>query len=530
MATASGDTSGLVEKTVWITAAAESFKAHHGKKISVRLKDDSLLEFDCEKRKGRYVAEEFHQQDSESTAMLERSQISKNFIITQLNKGDNFLKAVASGDINNVKTFIEQGIDINCTNKHGETALHLACRAGNVELVKLLLAQRADVNFCDKYNTTPLMCAVGSKHLGTVQLLLKSENIDVNARNNRKTTAFSLSCSLRHTGIAGALVANNADVNLGPEGDDCASRNFRNLVIIDLFSHQNSPSFQDFVTESNHELLIAYLKYEAQYLSAVLYALVITQQVGFNNAEKVRILVEHKHAQTFPVSEPGQTPLVNMILRGNKNIVMFRALLKCEMAADKVYRDSRSYSFFNYFLRGYDSALDAPLLNEMLTYGSDLQKLFYTSTFWTGSRTRSVDDIKALANCHSVTLIVKFVESCPWLQQPEQMEIIVDVALSRLSTRLIERLVKDFQAAKDELDKPGKAGNTRLHRACTAGNAPMVKKLLAAGADTTITNNTGKTPFQLARKQDVIAVIDRNSIQVTELDGEEQDWMDVKKL
>ena len=42
-------------------------------------------------------------------------------------------------------------------------------------------------------------------------------------------------------------------------------------------------------------------------------------------------------------------------------------------------------------------------------------------------------------------------------------------------------------------------GCTSLHRACKRGNAECVEELLAHGADTTMRNSDGKTPFDLAR-------------------------------
>ena len=49
--------------------------------------------------------------------------------------------------------------------------------------------------------------------------------------------------------------------------------------------------------------------------------------------------------------------------------------------------------------------------------------------------------------------------------------------------------------------------NTALHRACYCGNTECVKELLDHGADTSIMNNAGRTPLDVARESKQKAVI-----------------------
>ena len=55
-------------------------------------------------------------------------------------------------------------------------------------------------------------------------------------------------------------------------------------------------------------------------------------------------------------------------------------------------------------------------------------------------------------------------------------------------------------AAGADLDTQDRKGRTPLHRATYEGHAEAAEALLAAGADTTILNRTGKTAFEIARK------------------------------
>ncbi len=59
----------------------------------------------------------------------------------------------------------------------------------------------------------------------------------------------------------------------------------------------------------------------------------------------------------------------------------------------------------------------------------------------------------------------------------------------------IEILIRDKSSKMDMQDNDG---NTALHYAAVKGHIEAVKKLLACGADSELTNNEGKTPFDYA--------------------------------
>lgn len=69
-----------------------------------------------------------------------------------------FLKAIDSlnpYEINNIKEIIEliKNVNINCKDRNGNSALHLACKKNNTQLVKLLLEKKANFlakNFAEK--------------------------------------------------------------------------------------------------------------------------------------------------------------------------------------------------------------------------------------------------------------------------------------------------------------------------------------------------------------------------------------------
>jgi ankyrin repeat protein len=58
---------------------------------------------------------------------------------------------------------VENGAELNSTNKRGVTPLQLAAARRHLEVVKYLVDKGADVNKADRNGSTPLMMATGSK-------------------------------------------------------------------------------------------------------------------------------------------------------------------------------------------------------------------------------------------------------------------------------------------------------------------------------------------------------------------------------
>ncbi|KAK5997903.1 Glycerophosphodiester phosphodiesterase GDE1 [Cladobotryum mycophilum] len=76
-----------------------------------------------------------------------------------------------------VKMLVDAGVDINWTDKTGETALHVAARFGHADCARVILegseSQKADIEIAEKsYSWTPLHVAAVDGSLSVVQLLV----------------------------------------------------------------------------------------------------------------------------------------------------------------------------------------------------------------------------------------------------------------------------------------------------------------------------------------------------------------------
>ena len=113
----------------------------------------------------------------------------------QCNKhGDTSLQLASSfGHFQVVKTLLQAGASVQSQNKRGDTALHLASFFGHYDIVTILIQKGADVDCKDKYGRTPLhlACMAKAQHVCTVHIprALIENNANMRLRNQWGETA-----------------------------------------------------------------------------------------------------------------------------------------------------------------------------------------------------------------------------------------------------------------------------------------------------------------------------------------------------
>ena len=90
-----------------------------------------------------------------------------------------------------------RGANLHLQNRHGETALHIACDGCNLTMVRWLLHKRADVNHADHAGITPLMLAASTANWDTLDIIemLCAYGADVNYLNRYGDTALDIATS-----------------------------------------------------------------------------------------------------------------------------------------------------------------------------------------------------------------------------------------------------------------------------------------------------------------------------------------------
>jgi len=93
--------------------------------------------------------------------------------------------AAQEGTVDDVKSFIDKGVDVNTKDKYGQTPLHIAVGRENIEIVKFLVSEgKANVNVKEVDGKTPLhLAATYNDNIEVVKFLIDN-GADVNAKNN----------------------------------------------------------------------------------------------------------------------------------------------------------------------------------------------------------------------------------------------------------------------------------------------------------------------------------------------------------
>jgi len=117
------------------------------------------------------------------------------------------------GDLAKVRSFVEQGIDVDSRDSEGRTALYYAAIQGKRDVVEFLLSRGANVNAKDKdVAFMPLHHAVGGGHKDVVELLI-AKGADVNAKDKYGWTPLDSSVYGGNTDIPELLIEAGANVN-----------------------------------------------------------------------------------------------------------------------------------------------------------------------------------------------------------------------------------------------------------------------------------------------------------------------------
>ena len=101
------------------------------------------------------------------------------------------IEAVRNNSINEVKSFIQKGADVNAYDDDSDNVLMNAAIYASADCMKLLLKKKANPNLKNKYGQTPLMLC--THDLDKMKLLLQY-GADINAKSKSENTALFIAC------------------------------------------------------------------------------------------------------------------------------------------------------------------------------------------------------------------------------------------------------------------------------------------------------------------------------------------------
>lgn len=126
---------------------------------------------------------------------------------------DDMMNAVKLGDTPAVVALLKRGVDVDTTDREGNSLLMLAARDGRLELVDIFLGQRPKVNFRNSAGDTALRLAAFNGHQAIVEKLIAAgAHVNMSGWTPLIYAAFN-----GHTEIARILMKAGAQVNAASE-------------------------------------------------------------------------------------------------------------------------------------------------------------------------------------------------------------------------------------------------------------------------------------------------------------------------
>jgi ankyrin repeat protein len=115
-------------------------------------------------------------------------------------------------DVAQVRSLLQQHLDVNAASPDGATALDWAVRLDDLQTAKLLIDAGADVNLANRYGMTPLMLSATNGNAGMTELLLKAK-ADPNTRLPEGETVLMTAARTGNVNQIKTLLAHGSKVN-----------------------------------------------------------------------------------------------------------------------------------------------------------------------------------------------------------------------------------------------------------------------------------------------------------------------------
>ena len=125
--------------------------------------------------------------------------------------------AIQQGDVNKVRTMLQNGSDVNRQDRMGNTALGLAAFYDRQEIARMLAEYGANLDGVDKHYNTPLIiCAIKGHYEVARYLVEQGAYIDHEGKDGQTALMHAAVNFDRESNldVVELLVSNGADINL----------------------------------------------------------------------------------------------------------------------------------------------------------------------------------------------------------------------------------------------------------------------------------------------------------------------------
>ena len=131
----------------------------------------------------------------------------------QIERYQGLLKAAHDGDSDTARRLIAEGADLEATDEHGRTAVHIAAFASRVAMIGLLAQAGADMNTLENDAYDAVTIAAVAKDLGTLKAALTAGNSAANITSRYDGTALIAAAHLGHHEVVRVLIEAGAPLD-----------------------------------------------------------------------------------------------------------------------------------------------------------------------------------------------------------------------------------------------------------------------------------------------------------------------------
>jgi hypothetical protein len=156
-------------------------------------------------------------------------------------------QSARTGDLNSLRSTLQQGADPNARDASGRTALIDAVAGGQIEAARVLIDSGAKVNITSSEGRTPLIEAAAQGHLEIAQLLISS-GADLNLTQRGSGTALEAAERRGHNDVAALLRQAGAHSSGRSVGDTVCVRPWKGDGYCGTVEAVNKTAFQIRVT------------------------------------------------------------------------------------------------------------------------------------------------------------------------------------------------------------------------------------------------------------------------------------------
>ena len=409
----------------------------------------------------------------------------------------------AAGALRNSETLqaiIDHGIDVNATNKDGETALMIACLKENVDAINVLLNANANPNFADTKGNTCLHCAAGALcNSETLQAII-DHGIDVNATNKDGETALMIACLKGNVDAINVLLNANANPKFADtKGNTClhcaagALCNSETLqAIIDHGIDVNATN-----KDGETALMIACLKENVDAINVLLNAnanpnfadtkgntCLHCAAGALCNSETLQAIIDHG-ADVNATNKDGKTALLIACLEGNKYVID----ILLNAGANPRSADTTGYTCLHYAVLVRQYVFPKETLKTFIDHGADVNAINKD-----GKTALLIACMKR--NEHAINVFLN-ADANPSTADTTG-DTCLHYAVSEFCSRETLQTIIHHGADVNGINKDGK---TALMIACLMRNIDAIDILLNAGANPRSVDSTGDTCLHYAVRE-----------------------------